>query len=81
MLIKSKFGSLKVHYPLVLVVFSRASRNASAHPHLAFCRHLCAAVSATPSPRLGFRLPHLRGPPRDAGGDIIPRILPIVRPR
>ena len=80
MLIKSKFGSLKVHYSLVLVAFSRASRNASAHPHPAFCRHLCVAVSATPLPRRSFRVPNLRGPPRDAGRDIIPGILPIVRP-
>ena len=53
----------------------------SAHPHPAFCRHLCAAVSATPSPWPGFRVPDPQGPPRDAGRDIIPGILPIVRPR
>ena len=60
-----KFGALKVHYPLALVAFSRAALNTTAHPHPAFCRHLCVAVSATPSARQGFRVPNLpRAPER-----------------
>lgn len=72
MLIKSKLGPWKVHYSLVLVAFSRASRNASAHPPTRPSADTCARLCLPPPCHGGFRVFNLRGPPRDAGRDIIP---------
>ena len=65
MIIESKFSSLKLYHPLVLVVFSGASQNASVTSSslglLQIIAPGCVCSSAAPASWQGFRLLDLPG--------------------